>query len=496
MSAIRKCVIAFAILKLVQAQVELELDSICEMGSDCNQDGLALSLVQRSAKRVSKSKLQLALAKVVGNAPARQLFAVEESIRQTFETFPKNSQGKIPGQDIFSSIVRDYFATEHGWVIQGMEAPMMRPKITESFEALILQEKAPDLAAALSEIQVSQQGVSLSDVVGTVSAIEYLILEESKAILKAAYELNVHPGLDQVNSTTLHEVLRSYLMLFREGSSSSNANAAKHAKQKAAAQEDEQGWDSLVGFEHGVVTSSGQSEPFKFQVMEQLVNDLAIGYGRWQNSECLDMKTFLMGLDAEGIGSVPLSLFQTAPNHTAFQFTETAEYLRRVGALDESMIDTMVEPRVRIANYLLTPSNCIASSKYYSVCCLSECEGLIDIIESKVKQPTMSPDELLDILSTVPSSTVSVPREIPEELAQELRVASTHHQGVVPLHSSDFKIWLHSAFPNECPYPTVTENLAEDSEEASAHAWELQELQKQQCTRIPKWQTVGDGIMV
>ena len=50
-----------------------------------------------------------------------------------------------------------------------------------------------------------------------------------------------------------------------------------------------------------------------------------------------------------------------------------------MGALDE----TRGEAYVRIANYMTGPSNCIASSSYYSVCCLNECEGLMNELESK-----------------------------------------------------------------------------------------------------------------
>ncbi|CAE7762562.1 tmem145, partial [Symbiodinium necroappetens] len=75
---------------------------------------------------------------------------------------------------------------------------------------------------------------------------------------------------------------------------------------------------------------------------------------------------------------------------------------------------------VRIANYLQGPSNCIASSSYYSICCLSECEGLVNELEAKVQAPAADPAYLLELVGHISSAS-----------------------------------WMHYAFPHECPYPKV-----------------------------------------
>ena len=66
-------------------------------------------------------------------------------------------------------------------------------------------------------------------------------------------------------------------------------------------------------------------------------------------------------------------------------------YLRELGALDES---SSSDPRVMIPNYLISQTNCIASSDYYSVCCIDECESLMGKIELAVGAPKASPDSL------------------------------------------------------------------------------------------------------
>merc|ERR1719181_2376555 len=65
-------------------------------------------------------------------------------------------------------------------------------------------------------------------------------------------------------------------------------------------------------------------------------------------------------------------------------FSESQGYLRELGALDES---DPANPRVLAANYINGPSNCLASSNYYSVCCRDECENLLSNLENELQRP-------------------------------------------------------------------------------------------------------------
>merc|ERR1719240_1504705 len=178
-------------------------------------------------------------------------------------------------------------------------------------------------------------------------------------------------------------------------------------------------------------------------------------YGKWQNSECRQMKDALMDLDLQGDGRIPLSAFYSQPAGATYQFAESAEYLRKVGALDETVQGS---PAVLIPNYLLGPSNCVASSTYYSICCLSECELLMNELEGKVQAPTASPERLLGLIGNMSSSSIDAPRQLPQDMKTKLHAIGEHHEGEVPLHGRLFAQWLHYAFPNECPFPQVAES--------------------------------------
>jgi len=167
------------------------------------------------------------------------------------------------------------------------------------------------------------------------------------------------------------------------------------------------------------------------------------------------MTADLRGLDLMGSGRVSLDKFYSQPKSADYVFTESTQYLRQIGALDEA---DGVKPQVRIANYLMGPSNCIASSSFFSVCCLSECEGLMKELEQKIQAPTASAVQLLSLVGNMSSSSVEAPRELPEPLVAKLWTIAERHNGKVLLHARLFAQWMHFAFPSECPYPHVVED--------------------------------------
>merc|ERR1719396_146293 len=103
-----------------------------------------------------------------------------------------------------------------------------------------------------------------------------------------------------------------------------------------------------------------------------------------------------MARDKHGTGLVPLALFWVPPGNAkgghTFDYTETPEYLRSIGALDET---SARHPQVRIVNYMFGPTNCGARTSTAASCCLSECGPLMREIEGQVRAPTASADHLI-----------------------------------------------------------------------------------------------------
>lgn len=129
--------------------------------------------------------------------------------------------------------------------------------------------------------------------------------------------------------------------------------------------------------------------------------------------------------------------------------------------------------RVIIANYLLMDSNCLASSGYYSVCCIDECEHLMTQLETKLRAPTAEPSELLQIVPALTVPSMSMNYSITAELEQRLQDIAEHHDGKVPLHGRLFAQWMHHVFPRTCPFPHEAGAIADVDHPLEATAYDM-----------------------
>lgn len=421
------------------------------------------------SRSISATELEMSLREslegVMGSGTwAHRAEEIEQRMWKTYQALPKNANGRLDPKTV-RYIVHNYFAKEHGWLIEGLEPQGMRANTSDIHSASIISNKAPALLEALLEEKQADRGLNLQDAVAMVATLEHLIFDESIVLLERAYALNnFHPG-DMLDEIGLHEVLRSYLLLFRQGSSANLFDGELHRSIKAR-YSTKAGWFDIVNYEQDVqhdydFNKRAQTNPFverrySYEETSQMVVNLAEGYGKWQNADCRDMKEHLMRLDKKGTGRIPLDVFYRSDAGSAYEFTESREYLRDVGALDESLKHN---PGVLIANYLAGPSNCIASNSYYSVCCLNECEAQMNEIEGHVRGPAATAQQLIGILSNMSSSTVDAPRVFPKDMTRKLDLIAQQNDGTIPIHGRLFAQWLHYAFPHECPLPTSSGSL-------------------------------------
>jgi len=421
-----------------------------------------------TTRLIDASELELSLRESLEGAMGSGTWAhrateIERKMAKTYQALPKNENGRLAPPAV-RYVVHNYFQKEHGWLIEGLEPAGVRANASELHGASIIQNKAPAILEALLEDRQADRGLTLQDAVAMMAALEHLIFDESVILLERAYELNnLHAG-DMLDEIGLHEVLRSYLLLFRQGQSANLFDGDLHRTIKSR-YSTKAGWHEIVAFEQDVqhdydYNAKMKVNPFKdrtysFEEASQMVINLAEGYGKWQNADCRDMKDHLMKLDAKSTGRIPLDVFYRSDAGSAYEFTESREYLRDVGALDESLVGN---PSVLIANYLAGPSNCIASNSYYSVCCLSECEHLMNDIESHVNGPTATSGQLLSMLSNMSSTTVDAPRTFSPSMMTRLNQISDQNLGTIPIHGRLFGQWLHYAFPHECPLPVAAAN--------------------------------------
>lgn len=173
-------------------------------------------------------------------------------------------------------------------------------------------------------------------------------------------------------------------------------------------------------------------------------------YYKFNDRECKDLKSTLVGMEGKKAGRVRLPVFYKKALYTHWRFNEKIDYLRFLGALDESNLD---QPQVILANYIMSRPNCLEASSLYAVCCRNECEDLMGHLERKAAAPTADAALIAELVANLPSDTVQAPRNLSALLLERLNQVAASNGGTVPIHGRLFAQWMHHAFPRECPYP-------------------------------------------
>jgi len=419
----------------------------------------------------------------VGNANIRgRLARLESALHPMFLSLPKNEHGNLDHGTVRYALHR-LFVQRHGWYIKGLDNAGQ--SWNESSHANILKDQAADFVQSVFEHRLGDKGLNLHELAVLGATLEHLIHDESEERLNKAYAVTRHDTNASMTFEQASEVTNAYMKLFilgdEIGSTTSNARMNQIYP----------GWQDTKDFAKSILKDTaneqrreGARDPWSnldFNVIEKSVEEIAEQYGRFQDGECRAMKKDLIDLGDRNIGRVPLSNFyRPALEGKSWQFMESVDYLRSLGALDETDPNL---PSVIVPNYIGSQSNCVVSTSYYSVCCIDECEGLTSQLEKEFASPEADPKEVLAVVGGLSSSTVTGPRELSAPLIRRLEDIAEGHHGTVPLHGRLFAQWMHHAFPRECPFPHVAgttnpQAASEWIEQAGTARATKQEMQK------------------
>merc|ERR1740121_3501156 len=154
--------------------------------------------------------------------------------------------------------------------------------------------------------------------------------------------------------------------------------------------------------------------------MTKLAEEFGEKYGSFNDNECRALKAALLEVEGKGrgLGRVRLADFYNMSRYSHWKLNEKVEYLRDLGAIDESNASN---PLVIVPNYVTSRPNCLEATPVYAVCCRDECEDLIGRLERDLKEPTAHPDRIDELISTYSSDTVKAPRAISDSLRNHLK---------------------------------------------------------------------------
>jgi len=410
------------------------------------------------------------------NAGGRRLERIAAVMAPSFAAAPKDRHGAVTLAGA-QHLLRMYLGIERGWRIRipGLEPDAWQANATRAPPVDASMQRLRAAAGALFDERADAPGFSLEDVASLAATLEGVVADEFQDFVAAARHLNRVKGPVPLALSQGQWVLTTAMLLFQNpGLSAVDFEEKKLVAptiQKLAKSQlpIPNAWDTAKDalrnfrFAQRLRASPFSIAKFSAQELSTIGTHVVEDWGKIKNRDCRVMKDELMTRDKHGTGLVPLAIFyapwgrsDSKASHS-FEYTETVEHLRAIGALDETSAS---HPQVRLVNYMLGPANCGARTSTASLCCMSECAAVVSEIESQVQAPTATADRLLGVVGNVSTDTVDAPRRFPSGLAQRLHAIAAKRGGQVPLHGRLFAEWLHFAFPHECPFPHAVEDAA------------------------------------
>lgn len=399
----------------------------------------------------------------VGHGMDQQnLEVIRHQIAPMWQAMHKNAASRVDRRS-FRYVVQDFFLQKHHLSLVGLEANLAAD--TQS-EAALLTAYAPNYVKKVLEGDSSLNGFLIEDAVVMIAALRRLVENTGAHMLEGAYkasgvEIKMHVGREP-----MHKILEAYMLRWMMGDDpESIAMLEANESLKAEAFDD---WQHIVEFVHGHLSQfefaqqhsksrssvnawNGFRPRFSFVDAQVIVGTMALSFGSWWESECATVKDSLMKMDHKNTGHVKLSDFHGSALNGEWRFSESKEYLREMGALDET--SSWRGPRVIITNYLQAPSNCIITTEHYRVCCANECQDYLDDLEESLGGAAALPEEILPIIERLDSGLEDAEPRLTSALRSELQKIASANAGKVPIHGRLFAQWMHYVFPLECPFP-------------------------------------------
>merc|ERR1719440_155803 len=450
---------------------------------------------QSSSERISAMDVQTSLLAEVeeslGTSTGSKVSELETALQPIFKALPKNEQGGL-GHTTVRYALHRAFVQRHGWFIQGLDrAGQSWNESDTNLSTGILADQVPAYVQDLFEQRLAGKGLGLHELAVLAATVEHLVHREALSKLGEAFMLHKRLPTEVLNVEDANEILETYMMQYILGEKFKVSTKVLKALKKKMPQI-YVAWPETRLFIRNVRSNvTDSADNLDFAMIARVAERIGEQFGSFQNQECHQLKEALLKFEDRGSGRVRLPDFWR-PAHlgesNSWQFQESIPYLRQLGAIDDSDPDDL---KVIIANYLGSQANCIASSSFYGVCCMDECESLLVHLENDIKAPEATPQRILSLVGSLPSATMSAPRELSTKLRSRLFEIAENHGGAVPLHGRLFLQWMHHAYPRECLFPHTSGTTApqaamqfqKSGEKAVASDEEIERIMKEDAIR-------------
>jgi len=385
---------------------------------------------------------------------ASHLAKYEDALRPMYVALPKNEHGLLEPTAVRYALHR-YFVQHHGRFVKGLEPQGQAWNSTSA--ATVMKSRVPAYIESLFAQRLHGHGMGLHDVAVFAATLSDFVHNEALADVMDLYQAFGLTSTSVLEKEQADNVIRAYvLQLLNENVTIKSLSDLE--QEEVWMLEDYPDWDN---FKEWVVDTrstmalrrsrrSLKPQDYSLDSVYEEVRELSDSLGSYQDISCRHLKAGLGEIEHKNTGRVLMSDFYRVGLEGKHLFIEHTDFLRRLGALDET---DPKHPKLIIVNYLLSQANCLASTGFHSVCCYDECQGLLGHLETSIAAPAAPPSLIADIVSRLRSDTVDAPRNLSAPLLHRLQEIADHHDGQVPLHGRLFGQWMHHAYPLECSFP-------------------------------------------
>jgi hypothetical protein len=417
----------------------------------------------RRSKELSVKDLTEAVDEALGAGHGLEmqgLEAIRHDIQPMWRTLTRDKHGRVNRRS-FRHVVQKFFMKKHHLSIVGLESNLATDTQTE---AALLTDFAPNYVKKVIEGEGARQGFKMEDAVALIAALDRLIEHSGSTQLESVYRhfgLNMNRDVDRAG---MSNIMRGYMIHWIMGSMEGAETLMHNATLRDSVID---GWPDLEdctagiikSFEYAQLHNGERSQVHTFNAFrphfsladsQAMTGMMARSFGDFWRHQCTYVKDALVKMDTKSNGRVKLSDFHAAALAGEWRFGESKDYLREMGALDES--SSWQGPRIMIANYLQAPSNCIISTDHYRVCCANECETLFDELKESIGSAEATPEQIVAAVELMSSGFDDKP-EITTSLKSQLKEIARTHAGKVPINGRLFAQWMHYIFPLECIFP-------------------------------------------
>jgi len=378
----------------------------------------------------------------------------QAALQSMFKSLPKNEHGNL-GLPAARYALHRLFEHRHRWLVRGLS-----PKSKAGKSGIQIPDKSHAVGKAMQTLMPFQKkGLTLPGLAALAGTLEVLIGQESTLHLQDLYKGLGHSVQGTVSGEALHHILDAYMTIYISGADFKDNSEKNIVRDDTFMKENTKDWTETKEWVRSATAETAKAEEsckgdvadckFQFDDASRVLRKVVEKYGFFNDRECHKLKSTLLKVQEGRTGRLRLADFYNAGLSGAWEFNEKIDYLRSLGALDESKKD---DPKVIVPNYVSSFVNCLSSSKFYSVCCRNECEDYMKVMEKHIAGDKADPDKIIRVVETQSVFTMDMPPNL-SALRHRLISIAERHRGKVPIHGRLFAQWMHHAFPSTCPYP-------------------------------------------